>query len=158
MLHPNFYLNRFLDVVITNHDDFARISADKGLIHFYDLHAHWSSVILNAPWALFSGLLRPFVWEANGLMSILASLENLLIVILLISSLSRVTRIEKHRLLLISTGTYIVLLCIFLALSTPNLGTLSRYRVGFLPFLIFIISYRNPLLVYLIRRIKFLPT
>jgi hypothetical protein len=30
---------------------------------------------------------------------------------------------------------YVVFLCVFLALSTPNFGTLSRYRIGFTPFL-----------------------
>jgi len=156
LLHPNFYLNRFLEVLITNHDDFIKISADDGLIHFYKLHASWASVILNSPWALFSGLLRPFIWEASGMTAILASLENLLITILLVSALSGFGKKSPHRLLLFSTIIYIAMLCVFLALSTPNLGTLSRYRVGFFPFLIFIISYRNPLLSYLSNRIKFL--
>ena len=153
-LHPNFYLHRFLEVLITNHDDFIRISSDEGLIHFYNLHASWASVILNSPWALFSGLLRPFVWEASGMTAILASLENLVIAILLISALSGFRMKSPHRLLLFSTIMYIALLCIFLALSTPNLGTLSRYRVGFLPFLIFIISYRNPLINYVCDRMS----
>ena len=154
LLHPNFYLHRFLQVLITNHDDFIRISADDGLIHFYNLHASWASVILNSPWALFSGLLRPFVWEASGMTAILASLENLVITILLVSALSGFRRKSSHRLLLLSTIMYIALLCIFLALSTPNLGTLSRYRVGFLPFLIFVISYRNPLINYVCDRMS----
>lgn len=156
LLHPNFHLNHFLEVLITNHDDFIKISADEGLIHFYNLHASWASVILNSPWALFSGLLRPFVWEASGVTAILASLENLVTAILLISALIGFRMKSPHRLLLFSTIMYIALLCIFLALSTPNLGTLSRYRVGFLPFFIFIISYRNPLLSYLTNRVKFL--
>ncbi len=156
LLHPNFYLDRFLEVLITNHNDFIKISDDNGLIHFYHLQTSWSSVLLNAPWALFSGLLRPFIWEAMGLLSMLASLENLFIAAMLISAVSRVNKIDSNRLLLLSTVVYIILLCIFLALSTPNLGTLSRYRVGFLPFLIFIISYRNPLLALLTSRIKFL--
>jgi len=156
LLHPNFYLSRFLEVLITNHNDFVRISDDSGLIHYYQLEAWWGSVILNAPWALFSGLLRPFFWEASGLMALLASLENLLITLLLITAVSRVFKVTTNRLLLLSVLMYIVLLCIFLALSTPNLGSLSRYRVGFLPFLIFIISYRNPLLTYFSKRIKFL--
>ena len=156
LLHPNFYLHRFLQVLITNHDDFIRISADDGLIHFYNLHASWTSVMLNSPWALFSGLLRPFVWEASGMTAMLASLENLVIAILLLSALTGFRMKSPHRLLLFSTIMYITLLCIFLSLSTPNLGTLSRYRVGFLPFLIFMISYRNPLLRYLSSRMKFL--
>lgn len=156
LLHPNFHLHRFLQVLIANHDAFIRISDDDGLIHFYHLHANWGSVILNSPWALLSGLFRPLVWEANGMAAILASIENLVIVVLLLSALSGFKKEITHRLLLFSAVMYITLLCIFLALSTPNLGTLSRYRVGFLPFLIFIISYHNPLVVYLCNRMKFL--
>jgi hypothetical protein len=48
--------------------------------------------------------------------------------------------------LFLATASYCIVLCVFLALSTPNLGTLSRYRVGFLPFLIFLLAYRNPLI------------
>jgi len=155
-LHPNFHLNRFLEVLISNHDDFVKISDEHGLIHFYQLHASWSSVMLNAPWALLSGLFRPFIWEASGLTSLLAAMENGVITMLLLSALSGIRSKSPHRLLLFSALLYIALLCIFLALSTPNLGTLSRYRVGFLPFLIFIISYRNPLLTYLSNRVKFL--
>jgi len=156
LLHPNFYLSRFLEVLITNHNDFVKISDDDGLIHFYNLHATWGSIILNSPWALFSGLFRPFVWEATGLTALLASFENLIILILFVSALNGIKRTGSQRMLLFSVLAYAALLCIFLALSTPNLGTLSRYRVGFLPFLIFIISYRNPLLGYLTNRMKFL--
>lgn len=158
LLHPNFYPSRFLEVLITNHNDFVRISDDDGLIHFYQLQASWASVLLNTPWALFSGLLRPFVWESTGLMSLLASLENVVITLLLISAVRRVFQVNTNRLLLLSVILYITSLCVFLALSTPNLGTLSRYRVGFLPFLIFIITYRNPLFTYFSTRIKFLQT
>ena len=154
--HPNFYPHRFLEVLLTNHDEFVRISKDDGLIHFYQLHASWGSVILNAPWALFSGILRPFLGEASGLMAALASVENMVIMVLLISAMARIRILKSPRLLLLSVGVYIVVLCVFLALSTPNLGTLSRYRIGFLPFLIFMISYRNPLLDYLINRFRFL--
>jgi len=156
LLHPNFYLSRFLEVLVNNHNVFVKISDDDGLIHFYNLHATWGSVILNSPWALISGLIRPFVWEAAGMTSILASLENMVILMLFVSSLAGIRRTGSHRMLLFSIWVYVALLCIFLALSTPNLGTLSRYRVGFLPFFIFVISYRNPLLTYLTGRIKFL--
>jgi hypothetical protein len=156
LLHPNFHLDRFLEVLITNHNDFVKISDDDGLIHFNDFHASWGSVVLNSPWALFSGLFRPFIWEASGMTAVLAALENLVILILFMSALTGINRTVSQRLLLFSAVMYVALLCVFLALSTPNLGTLSRYRVGFLPFFIFVISYRNLLLTYLSGRIKFL--
>lgn len=154
-LHPNFYLSRFLDVLITNHNDFLKISRPEGLIHYHNLTASWWSVFVNSPWAIFSGLFRPFVWEASGLTSLVASLENLFLTFLIFACLFR-KWVKEDNLLLISALVYISLLCVFLALSTPNLGTLSRYRIGFLPFFIFIISYRNPLLTYFSQRVRFL--
>ncbi len=158
LLHPNFYLSRFLNVLITNHDEFVRISRPETLIHYYQLTASWLSIFLNAPWALFSGLFRPFIMEANGLIPVLASLENLVLLALTGALFFHRKLQQADRLLFFSTVVYVVLLCVFLALSTPNLGSLSRYRVGFLPFFTFIISYRNPLLQYLFARIRFLRT
>jgi len=43
-------------------------------------------------------------------------------------------------------------LAVFLALSTPNFGTLSRYRVGFIPFFVFLTACGNVLLERLQRR------
>jgi hypothetical protein len=156
LMHPNFYLSRFLDVLITNHNDFVKISKPEGLIHYYQLTADWWSVCINAPWALISGLFRPFLWEATGITPVVASLENLLLLVLVVSSLFRKKMTSADQLLYYSVWVYVVLLCIFLALSTPNLGTLSRYRIGFTPFLVFIVSYRNPLLHYLYDRINLL--
>jgi hypothetical protein len=158
LLHPNFYLSRFLDVLVTNHNDFVKISRPDAIIHYYQLTASWLSIFINAPWALCSGLFRPFIIEANGLIPTLASLENLVLLVLTGACFFRRKAQPSDRLLFFSTVVYVVLLCVFLALSTPNLGTLSRYRVGFLPFFTFIISYRNPLLQYLFDRISFLRT
>jgi len=156
LMHPNFYLSRFLDVLVTNHNDFVKISKPEGLIHYYKLTADWLSVCVNAPWALISGLFRPFAWEAAGVTAVLASIENLFLLALVVSSLFRKRTTPANQSLYYSALVYIVLLCIFLALSTPNLGTLSRYRIGFTPFLVFLISYRNPLLQYLFDRISHL--
>jgi len=153
--HPNFYLSRFLEVLITNHNDFVAISKDSGLIHYYNLSANWLSVLINSPWALISGLFRPFVWEATGASSWLAAIENLFLVVFTAALFFREKVESGNTLLLVSLLVYVSLLCIFLALSTPNLGTLSRYRVGLLPFFVFIISHRNPLLIYLFDRFKF---
>lgn len=156
LMHPNFYLSRFLDVLVTNHNDFVKISKPEGLIHYYTLTADWWSVCINAPWALISGLFRPFVWEAAGVTAVLASIENLFLLVLVVSSMFRKRTTPANQLLFYSALVYIVLLCIFLALSTPNLGSLSRYRIGFTPFLVFLICYRNPLLQYLFDRINLL--
>ncbi len=118
------------------------------LIYYDGFQSSVGSVLKNAPWALFSGLFRPFPWEAGTPLKLLISIENIFLMVLSATALVNVTRVLRspNRLLLFSAALYVVLLCVFLALSTPNFGTLARYRVGFLPFFILLISTDNPLL------------
>jgi hypothetical protein len=152
LFHPNFYLHRFLDVLIYNHDVFVRISDKGDMIEYFDLKPSWWSVLINSPLALISGMFRPFIWEASGLTQLIASIENLVITFLVISSLKRMGSARRN-LLTVSVIVYSILLCVFLAISTPNFGTLSRYKVGFLPFLVFVLVYQNPLILFLKNRL-----
>lgn len=148
LTRPNFYLDRLFGVIVGNNAAFASISDKSDLIEYYNLSDNWLSILLNSPWAVFSGLFRPFLWEADNLLKVVISLENLFMLTLCVISLSRIKTIlfAPQKLLSLSVIVYSVLLCIFLALSTPNLGSLSRYKVGFLPFLVFLVSYHNPLI------------
>jgi hypothetical protein len=147
--HPNFYLNRFLEVLVANHDAFLKLSnGGGGLIHYDHLNSSLGSILINSPWALISGIFRPFIGESRGAFGLAASLENLVVLILFISFLWRLKKRSNQSITVLTLAviSYCIVLCIFLALSTPNLGTLSRYRVGFMPFLIFMLAYRNPLI------------
>jgi hypothetical protein len=147
-LHPNFSLEVLLEVIVDNHHQFINVSKEDGVIHFYQLTASWLSVVLNAPWAFLSGLFRPFITESVSGLKLVSALENLLLLILCITNLKNLKRINSspYQLIIYSAMVYVALLCIFLALSTPNLGTLSRYRIGFLPVFLLLIFYGNPLL------------
>ena len=154
LIHPNFYLNRIFEVIISNNESFLLASNSKNVINFYQLRPTWWSMALNSPWAVLSGLFRPFVWEALNLPAILASFENLILLVFTISAVLNFKNYqhkEFFKIILI----YCVIQCAFLALSTPNLGTLSRYRVGFLPFYIFAIVYQNPLIEYFAKQFRF---
>jgi hypothetical protein len=155
-LHPNFYLHRFLEVVVANHDAFVQLSGDQSMIHFYQLSPTVGSMAINAPWAVLSGIFRPFIGEGQGALGLAASLENFLILILGVSFVwgNRKRFRAPWSVLLLTAMSYCIVLCVFLALSTPNLGTLSRYRVGFLPFLIFMLAYRNPLVDSIVTKLK----
>ncbi len=145
LLHPNFYLHRILSVIVENNQQFTALSAAGESIHFPDLRASWQSMILNTPNALFSGLFRPFVWEAHGLTAVAAAIENSILLILVLTSF---TSFKKNNAQFwIPLLVYSVVLCVFLALSSPNFGTLSRYRVGFLPFFVFLVTAQHPWLL-----------
>lgn len=153
--HPNFYLSRFLTVIVDNYNIY-----DHGLlIRYYDLSPTWGSILINSPLALFSGLFRPLVFEAQSIPAFIAALENLVILGLFIwkikfirmSAFASPADKPENRLIVFAVIWYAVVLCIFLALSTPNMGTLSRYRVGFLSFFILLILADHPVLNFITR-------
>ncbi|HEV8513258.1 MAG TPA: hypothetical protein VGQ59_08265 [Cyclobacteriaceae bacterium] len=153
-MHPNFYLDQFLEVIISNYNDFAELSDPKNLIHYYQLKGTLMSLLINSPWALLSGLFRPVIGEGQGLLGLAASLENLLLLTFFIGALMNFKKAftSSHQIILWATISYCMVLCIFLALSTPNFGTLSRYRVGFLPFFVFVITFSNQLVDWISRK------
>ncbi len=149
--HPNFYLHRFLEVIVTNYNDFAAISSPKNLIHYFQFEKTWASIIVNSPWALLSGLFRPIIGEGQGLLGWVASIENLFLLVFFAGALMSIkkTLTSSYQIILLTALSYCAVLCVLLALSTPNFGTLSRYRVGFLPFFVFVITYRNPIVEWI---------
>jgi len=153
LVHPNFYPEVFLEVIVSNYNAFHSISAPGDVISFVDLQPTVASVLRHAPWALVSGLLRPFPWEAGNVFQIILAAENVLIFLLSITSLTRLVNDvhSQYRLLLFTLFVYSVGLCLFLTLSTPNFGTLSRYRVGFLPYYFLLITVDNPVVMRLSR-------
>jgi hypothetical protein len=145
--HPNFYLSGFLEMIRSNHDEFVEISNPANLIIYSRPVETWLDVIVNAPWALVSGLFRPLLFEPVSVTGHIGSLENFAMIVLTIVSLVNLRRTDRlGGLFIITTLTYICLLCIFLSLSTPNFGTLSRYRIGFLPFFVMLVVSNNPII------------
>ena len=146
-LRPNFYPARILAVIVSNNREFSAMSDAEDVIEYPSLEPTLSSVVANIPRAVVSGIFRPFPWEAHTLFQWVIALENLILLLLCITSVVNVTQLAKsrQRLLLCSILLYAGVLCVFLALSTPNFGTLSRYRISFLPFLLLLISIENPL-------------
>lgn len=144
-VHPNFYPNRFLDVIWQSNSEFMALTRAENAIHYYDLQPTFPNVLMNSPWAFLSGLFRPFAWEFHNLPSFAAGMENLMLMVLVLTSLWSLSKLSSspERLLIVAAIVYVVLLSVFLALATPNLGTLSRYKIGFLPFLVFLAVHNS---------------
>jgi hypothetical protein len=150
-LHPNFSFTYLPEVIVSNNLEYTRLSRPDNLIHFQDLQPHFISIIINSPKAFLSGMFRPFLWEGNSVLKFFSSIENLILLVLCVSQVAKLKGIRegKYQLITFAVLIYSVLLCVFLALSSPNLGTLVRYRIGFLPFLVFVLVYQNPLVNYI---------
>lgn len=140
-LHPNFRFDYLPEVIVMNNQEYTDNSSPDNLVHFKDLEPNFYSIAKHAPKALFSGIFRPGFWEADTTLKWLAGLENLGLSILIVLSIARWRKITcgQYRLLTFAVLLYIGLLGVFLTLATPNLGTLVRHRIGFMPFLVFVL-------------------
>jgi hypothetical protein len=130
-----------LDVIVSNNRLFVQISNPEDLIHFVNLDSSFLSFARNIPTAIFAGLFQPLAWEAGGFPKILAGVENVIILVFTILAFINIIRINisNNGILVLAALTYIVINASLLAFSTPNVGTLARYKVGFIPIFIYLI-------------------
>lgn len=134
VIHPNFYYYRFFSVISENYYAYLSLSQPEDVIRYYNLDSNLSSIVINAPLALLSGLFRPFIFEAHNILQTAAGLENAVLLLLFAVAVFRFRDYKRMDILTLAVIFYIILLSIFLALSTPNFGTLSRYKIAFTPF------------------------
>ena len=149
-INPMLSFENLFAEILKNHDWYLVNGALplEGHIHYSELKPDIISFIKNAPLALFSGLFRPLVFDAHNLLQTLAGMENTLLLILFAAALLKVYKLKRsrHIYLFLITVIYVVLLATLLAIAAPNFGTLMRYKIAFLPFLVFLILVNNPLL------------
>ncbi len=141
LLHPNFRHDRLLQVMVNNYNAFQEFSRPGTTIIFEDIEPSLRSLLRHSPEALFAGLFRPLFFDAGNFFGWYISCENLVLLMLFALSLKHIPKIFSSNvsILLCAIVVYVILLAIFITLSTPNLGTLARYRVGYLPFFVFLI-------------------
>ena len=152
-LHPNFNLDRLSTVIVSNNKAYNMLSDPGDFVRFQSLSAEPVSLLRNAPWALLSGLFRPFLWETSSILQFLQGMENALLLSFFVGVLSRLKTYvySPHRLLILSIIAFVVITAVFITMSAPNFGTLSRYRVGYISFFAFLILCDNPVRSYLER-------
>lgn len=140
-LHPVLDPQVFLVYLLDTHDKIKAASSAGPVVRFDRLSPHLGSLIVNAPKALFAGLFRPGMWEVSGWLQMLSGIENLCLFVATLVCLVRVRQTQQHNhgLLLAATLFYIIFLAVLMAFASPNLGTLVRYKIGFLPFLVFLL-------------------
>jgi len=144
-LHPNLEPYNILGVVIKNNMAFAKLSNVHSLVHFIDIEPEWAWLLINSPKALFAGLFMPLGFNKESLVYSIYTLENWLLVLLFLRGVMflKLANLKHNSTLILSSIAYITMLAIFLTLSTPNLGTLSRYKVAYLPILLVVIIMAN---------------
>lgn len=100
----------------------------------YDLRkGGWYDLILNMPEAFLNLFIRPFPWEWTKLEYVLYSIENYVLIILILYSF---IKYREHLALRSSVILILFSSMIIIALATPNFGSLFRYKSLFIPFII----------------------
>lgn len=147
--HPNFEPDRLLEVIVENNHAFEARSQAGRYAEFDGLKAEWKSILRYFPAGVYVTLFHPYVWEAWNSVSLAAGMENFLLAFLFLTALQgwrRWGEVEFDAWLWLLAGlSYCLILAGFLALSTPNYGTLFRYRIGFLPLWVYLITWANPI-------------
>lgn len=153
--HPNFYYYRILTVVVDNYYTYVQLSNPGDVIYYGSLEPNLLSVAKNVPQAVIGGFFRPFIWESRTAFQFASGVENLILMALFVLALFQFkqwsTRFNALHLALVF---YLIMLAALLALSTPNFGSLSRYRIGFTPFLWLILLIASKALEYLPKRLQ----
>jgi hypothetical protein len=147
LINPNFSISHFPNVVYDNYTVFTERSSPGSFAEFPTLCPSWGCLILTFPFAAATGFFVPFPIEVHGFLPLLASIENVILLILtvfsMVSMLQDRRNAERWTLLHLAGWIYCLALAGFLAMAAPNYGTLVRYKVGFLPFFLLLITMNN---------------
>jgi hypothetical protein len=153
---PTFRLNKFTSQLQRNYSELLKSSRNRPHLEYPTLAPTTESVLQNAPKAIANVLTYPRPWEGGGFLYVIAGLENVLLLVLLLVAVASLTERQRGLLpfaVVLCLLVYCILLAALLGLTTPNLGTLSRYRVSFLPFLLLVVL-QNSYVARLQRRLE----
>lgn len=136
-MHPVFHSGRFFELIRISHDAIAQNSSEA-VIHFQPTASNIQFLFQNAPLAWFTGIFRPFVWEAFNTFSLLWAFEKGIFTVLTIIAVFLSCKLKfksSEKWWGIAILVYTSVLSVVITLATPNFGTLIRYEVAYMPFL-----------------------
>jgi hypothetical protein len=148
-------LRFFSREIAANYQHGLRTSVGRPHLEYTDWQPTPPSLLRHAPLAAAQVLVRPWPGESRQPFYVGAGLENLVLTALVGLALLAAWRGRAGHLpasLVMVLLAYCLLLAVFIGLSTPNLGTLSRYRAGMLPWLLLLLL-QNDYARYLLKKL-----
>ena len=139
-LRPGYVLKAFAD----NHAAVVASSASQHLVMGLGQLWEWPALGLQFLLAMLAGTLGPFLWEINSVWEALLVVEPFVLLVLFFTNGSLSVRFPVK--IWLPLLLYVLLTAGFITLSSPNYGSLSRYRLAFYPALVFLAAYRHPML------------
>ncbi|MCB0396053.1 MAG: hypothetical protein KDD36_05345 [Flavobacteriales bacterium] len=104
-----------------------------------ELEPSFTGLLKAAPAALFTTLFRPFPWSADGALTLLAAMENILLLLIILYACRYATwpGREGWNMLLLCLSFSLIFFTV-IGLTTPVIGALVRYKIPALPFWVMI--------------------
>ena len=141
-LSKAFSANKFTSQVMRVYDSDVAHSAHRPHFEYPDLRPTFGSIAAHAPLAVTNALTRPWLGESWQPLYVAAALENAALLVLLAVAAWAVARRRAGRLpfgLTLGLLVFCVILAFLIGLTTPNLGSLNRYRCALLPYLLLLL-------------------
>ena len=130
----------------------SRVTPSGSAISMERLDYSFGSFAKLIPQSFYNVLCRPFFYDSRSILELIASLENLMFLIIIIFCFWFRTKNKMDANLLSLCITLVVTSFILVGLTTTVLGAIVRYKIPFIPFLLMI-----PLLFLDTDRLKKIP-
>lgn len=130
----------------TSYFSLKAICAPSGsAINIDRLQYSFSSFAKLIPWSFYNVLCKPFFYDSRSVLELMASVENLGILLFFIFCFVFKEKALIDRNLLICFISIIIISFILIGITTTVTGAIVRYKVPFIPFLLMIpLLYLNP--------------
>jgi hypothetical protein len=154
-VHPHLNPSVFMESLMRNYEATLSLSNGRNVFYFPGLSPDFSSLLMQFPNAVLIGLFRPLPGDVSSVIGYSVMMENVLVLLFLLFSvvyLFMKKPAEPNWLILIAVFIYVIVLAFLLPVASPNWGSLVRYKVGYMPFLLLLITFHNPLILYLEKR------
>lgn len=120
---------------------FANYMQSRSIIHPPVIELSAMSILLNSPAALWSAIIHPLITDAHNPFAFLSAIENLFLIgsFLLAMAFSRKIK-PQHLPLFVLAVFFTSMLYILIGFTATTAGSLVRFKVPALPFIIFMMS------------------
>lgn len=116
----------------------------EGGLNSINTNISLQGLIVQSPWAIFTCLYRPFIWESRKIIILFTSLESMFLFFSTLFVFIRTGILKSLKYLI--TDKYILfsfilvtLFAMLIGLTTFNFGTMVRYKIILLPYYYFIL-------------------
>ena len=118
--------------------------SSKGGLSGDEVEASISGIILRSPFAIFTCLFRPFLWESRKIFIFLSALESTFLLLITLYLVFKRNFFGFFAELfndpyIFASFVISVLFALIIGFTTYNFGTMARYRIIFLPFYFFML-------------------